>query len=179
MGRYNAREHPLFEYFQQHLPGHPCWSVLERVEQSYRQYLAAWRQAYTEVLHRAKKELADLSQPEGYADPIASSLMTYAFHDGNFEFRYELHKSDYKGLVSWDLNLGAWNVGYKEDPEELKPFIEMHQRLVEEVLSWEVVQTFSQRHADAREKTAEFRQCLQPYLRLEPVLRRSGCDWCR
>jgi excisionase family DNA binding protein len=96
VGRYNAREHPLFEYFQQHLPGHPCWSVLERVEQSYQRQREAWQQAYAEVIRRVKTMLVEISLSDEDDQSIAASLMTYAYHEGKFEFPYKLDRSEHK-----------------------------------------------------------------------------------
>jgi hypothetical protein len=176
-GRCDFRKHPMFGYFQQHLPGHPCWSVLEEVAHSYQQYLEAVGQAFAEVLNQVKAKLVHVSISDADLQYLALSLMTFAYKGGNMKFVYKPERREYQGRIYWVLNLGEQNV-HREDPKEFKPIIEVHRRLAEEVLSWELIQTFTQKRAEAQRKTTEFKHSLQPYL-LESLLRRSDCDWCR
>jgi hypothetical protein len=60
-GRSDFKKHPMFGYFQRHLPGHPCWSVLEKMANSYRQYVEAVQQAFAEVRDQVKTKLVHVS----------------------------------------------------------------------------------------------------------------------
>jgi excisionase family DNA binding protein len=177
VGRYDARKHSLFECFQQHLAGHPCWSVLEQVTQCYQLQLEAWRRAHDEVLYRVKKEPVDLLLSDEDAQSIAYSLMTYAYHDGKFEFPYQRDRSEHEGQVYWHLKLGYRNIR-KEDPEEFETVIENHMRLVERVPSWKEIQTFRQKDTHAWAQTEEFRRSVGTDPQLRKLLLESRCEWC-
>jgi hypothetical protein len=185
--RYDVREHPLFKDFQEHLAGHPCWPALERVEVSFQEQRKAWGQAYAKVLNRVKKKLAGSSIPDIDAQPIANSLMAYAYEEGKLEFSYEMDNHNESGRIYWYLKLGAFNVGHEEDPEglkpiedleRLKPIIEVHRALKERVLSWKSIRTFQQRNADLRGKVEEFQKDLSSDAQLRKLLLESRCESC-
>jgi hypothetical protein len=174
--RYDARKHSLFENFQEHLAGHPCWPALEQMEVSFQEQRKAWGQAYVRVLNKIKKKLAELKRSDIDAQPIANSLMAYAYEEGKLEFSYELDSSEQSGRVYWYLKLGAFNVGHEEDPETLKPIIELHRELKEKVLSWKSIRTFQQRNADVRGKVEEFQKYLSSDAQLRKLLLESRCE---
>jgi hypothetical protein len=178
VGRYDVREHPLFEGFCQHLVGHPCWPALEQVEVSFQAQQQAWQQACAMVLDEVKKKLAESSLSDIDAQPIANSLMAYAYEEGKLEFSDELDSHIENGRVYWYLKLGAWNVGHEEDPERLKPIIELHRELKEKVLSWEVIQIYQQRNADAWRKVKKFQDHLGSDAQLRRLLLESRCEAC-
>jgi hypothetical protein len=185
--RYDVREHPLFKDFQEHLAGHPCWPALEQMEVSFQEQRKAWGQAYLRVLNKIKKKLAELKRSDIDAQPIANSLMAYAYEEGKLEFSYERDRSNQRGQDYCYLKLGAFNVGHEEDPEglkpiedpeRLKPIIDVHRELKEKVLSWKVIETFQKRHADGWGKIKGFQECLGSDAQLRKSLLESRCESC-
>jgi len=74
--RYDARRHPLFPAFGQHLGGHACWGALDAANDYFLQYQSACLRAHTAVLERVKERMQDLTESD--AGPLASALLMYA-----------------------------------------------------------------------------------------------------
>ena len=130
--RYDASRHSFFAALKQHLAGHPCWEALEEVESGFREYKDACQRAHTAVLEGVREGLPDL--PEWDAKAMANSLLVDAYYrvaglSRESEFSYDPKRVQDNAGVRWHLQLGAWGVGYAEDPAMLKPLALVHSQL--------------------------------------------------
>jgi hypothetical protein len=51
---YDARKHPFFTYFQQHLSGHVCWEIMERIRKNYLRRYDNYIHLESEIRERLK-----------------------------------------------------------------------------------------------------------------------------
>jgi len=179
--RYDARTHPLFPAFQQHLAGHPCWAALGKVEDSFRRYLEACQQAYSKVLEEVNDRLEDEAEREAKA--MAESLLVDAYYrvttpSGGLEFSYEPQKTQEKNRVRWHLQLGAWAVGHAEDPAALQPLAGVHKALVAVLPLRVELKALGETTQLAQKTIEEWRRALSPDARLRKLVVNGHCELC-
>ncbi|MBE9502102.1 MAG: tyrosine-type recombinase/integrase [Chloroflexi bacterium] len=180
-GRYDARTHSLYPAFWQHLAAHPCWTALERVEDSFRRYLEACQRAYSMVWGEVRKQLPDLSEQEARA--MAESLLVDAYYrvttpSGGLEFSYEPQKTTERNQVRWYLQLGAWMVGPVADQAMLEPLARVHKELVARLPLKAELKILGETSRMAHKSIEEFRRSLSPDARLRKLVLSGQCELC-
>ena len=180
-GRYDASTHSLFAAFKEHLAGHPCWKALEGVESGFREYGDACHRAHAAILDELRDRLPNLTESDATA--MAHSLLTDAYYrvaspSSGLEFSYEPKMIPSNSGARWHLQLGAWGVGYAEDPETLKPLALVHSELAIVLLSRPQLKTLGEAEGTARRAIEEFKQLLSPDIRLRKLVREGHSDLC-
>ncbi len=179
--RYDARTHPLFPAFQQHLAGHPCWVAMGQLGTAFSGYREACQQAYTTVFEEINERLGDLAEREAKA--MAESLLMDAYYrvttpSGGLEFSYEPEKTQEKDQARWHLQLGAWSVGHAEEPAALQPLALVHKELVAVLPLRAELKTLGEASRTARQAIEELRRSLSPDARLRKLVLDGHCDLC-
>ncbi len=180
-GRYDASRHSFFAALKQHLAGHPCWGALEAVESGFREYRDACQRAHTAVLEGVREGLPDLAEWDAKA--MANSLLVDAYYrvvglSGGSEFSYDPKRAQDNAGVRWHLQLGAWGVGYAEDPAMLKPLALVHSQLAAAMPFRAELRALGEAGRAARRAIGEFQQLLSPDARLRKLVLNGHCDLC-
>jgi len=120
---------------------------------------------------------------ESDAKAMANSLLVDAHYrvaglSGGSEFSYGPKRVQNDADVRWHLQLGAWGVGYAEDPAMLKPLAMVHSQLATAMPFKAELKALGEADGTARRAIGEFQQSLSPDARLRRLVLEGHCDLC-
>ena len=128
--RYDARAHPLFASFHEHVVSEHVWDALAKTERAFEACFQASKRLASSAYPRAAALLPTLSKPE--LEAARNSVVTSStFPQGGPEFSYDVAKESDGGRDLWRLAVGGWSV-VRDSSEELTPIAGAHRRLVME-----------------------------------------------
>lgn len=177
---YNARKHPLFPAFRQHLSGLQCWTCLDKMKAPFIEYGAACRRAFQVILGELRSRLPDIS--DSNADAAAISLLVNGLYrkggNSGLNFSYEPHEVMVEGHTGYQLRFGAWGTGLVDNPAELQSLANIHQDLRKGPPLGVELDDLAQAYKKVDQARAEFQAALSPGALLRRLILNGGCDSC-
>ena len=180
----DARRHPLFPLFEQHLEGNTSLQLLGDAVTAVGLCATAYRKLYTLIGRGLISKLPDLSADD--LKGMAFSLIMDARHrlagQGGLRFSYIPVRSSPPGIeilpLAWHLQLGCWRVGDVDTAGSLTRVANVHKQMIEGIPRWatyELVKTTSNK---AQQGIKEFQRSLSPDARLRRLIVSSRCAEC-
>jgi hypothetical protein len=135
---YDARTHPLFLSFKQHLDGNNCWAILEQIKQGYSDFYETSMRLYS-AIKEGLKPLARRMTVDGL-ETMNYRLLRYAESTGNVPImRFEEDiKDDYTVAPDGNISFPLLHEEFKTKQESIKD-LELGQA---EIRMSEIIQTW-------------------------------------
>ena len=181
LGRYDARMHPIYAAFKQHLDGHECWKLLSRLEVKVGEYRDASQRGYEAIRRRVRSELPDAADEDVLA--MSSSLVSYGYQKlttpkGAIEFSYQPMCRHEAGETLWYLRLGSWATTGVHEPDQLRVLADVHRRLADKVVRLKSTEDVAKASKSAGDAIRAYKESLTPDTALRRLVLTGRCDHC-
>ncbi|MFW6126138.1 MAG: hypothetical protein ACOC58_03445 [Chloroflexota bacterium] len=177
--RYDARQHPLWPHFEQHLKGEVSLEALrQRMEEAFQGYAEACKCAYDRIEQKVGARLSHPGKPEVEATVQSLLYVASSRASGSVAIHLPYSREKSGDGERWQLRIGAWVAGWEKTPEELDPLEAAHKDLAESLPSDPALRELSRAENQAREAMQLFREAIGPDSRLRKLVLNGHCDWC-
>jgi hypothetical protein len=176
-GPFEARTHPLFPSFRDHLAEERMWRDFERLESQAKDYLRRCVAAYECAVMMVKANLPGL--PVVDVESIAMSVVAGAHRNAspeasNMDFSYAIENEQAGDEVWWTLRLGAWTIR-SDQRDDLHSLIDIHKSLLAQATEWEELSAVRQHEAVCLDIINTVRGALTPDSKLLRLIRSGSC----
>ncbi|MBI4201206.1 MAG: hypothetical protein HY531_02825 [Chloroflexi bacterium] len=178
--QYDARSHPLFAPFQNHVgKEHPCWSILSDLQAAYRSFCTGCEQARARTLRELEKGWSEIGVqiPENAMAVVAGDALSRIPRSGLVEsapqkFTVDGHEGDWR-LIKGTTTIAS---GSRRDSlERLKEEVAAVDAALPSTVEFkELAITYQQ----VQDLIAKFREHLIPDARLRHLVLRGRCEFC-
>ena len=179
-GPFNARVHPQFPFFREHLAGSSLWKNFDRLDDQFRDYFQTCQAVFTKTAGEVEKKLPGL--PEVDVRSVAMSVLASASggaltQNPASDFSYPVQQETSGDDIWWSLRLGAWYVRARY-PEDLNQLVNVHNILLVDASQWVEFLSMRTHRAACQETILEFQKALTPDVTLRHLLTSGSCDVC-
>lgn len=173
---YDARSHPVFDDFRQHLAEARFLELLDRLGETFRAYRSACGQTHEHIQSEIGALLPDLTSYDVIV--MSLSLLANIYRPSTGDDWIEFDYTPVETQRGWAVQLGSWRVGSEAECRQLAEIIAAHRNLVDQSVSWEICQHLESARRAALQSIDEFRASLEPNSRLRRQIVRGKCDGC-
>ena len=178
---FDARSHPLYPSFDQHLAAHHGWDILNDLDARVRGFVQTWRRVHSGVYGVARKQLGEDSPNDvrAVADSVLADLLARV--QGNptgLTVSYEPEHTEVDDGIRWYLRLGSRNTSLVDHPRRLERIVHVHQELVDRVVDSQGIERLRASYKEMTMKMREFRGSLTPDALLRKLIAEGQCDLC-
>ena len=180
-GLFNARTHPLFPSFRDHLAGCTFWKDFDRLEAQVSDYLRSCKVGYDKVVEKVGTNFPGL--PEVYVHSMAMSVVAGASQmalteSSASDFSYAIQEEMSGDDVWWTLQVGAWIIR-SQHWGFLHQMVDVHKRLLRGASKWDEFLSVRRHQVACQDTILAIQQALAPAAKLRRRVMRGSCSICK
>ncbi|MDP3061860.1 MAG: hypothetical protein Q8O40_01415 [Chloroflexota bacterium] len=174
---YDARTHPLFPAFRQHLGDHRCWESLGRLEEAFRAYGEGCLGTYRAILKELQRRLPDIpgDGPGVMATPLLMDGLRRKQALAGLTLSCGL--SGESGQDRYRVTYGAWSLSLGDEKQAQRMTSVLRESSSLPPIKAEL-DALAKTAEDADQARAEFQEALSPDALLRKLIIIGRCDWC-
>ena len=179
-GLFNARFHPQFAFFREHLDGNSLWKDFDRLDDLVRDYFQACEAVFTKTVEEVEMNLPGLLEVNVHSvamSVLASDSGREMTQNSSSDFSYPVQEERSGEDIWWSLRLGAWYIR-AEHPDDLNNLIDVHKSLLVEADQWVEFLSMRTHRAACQDTILEFQKALTPDATLRHLVTSGSCDVC-